>query len=413
MTDRTTFDDARDRRLLKLLDVASIPTAMLARFVRPLSVERLMKEARSHEGLDDFGGPDITVPLRHLVDPMRHDDRLTHVGELIERESMRRLLRSRLRVVDHLKRHPEIERTEVTRPIFIIGLPRTGTTLLQHVLASHPEVRAVEGWESFNPLPGKDASRRRDYRNYLAMVKLIAPAALTVHPMEPEGPEEGLEMIDRTLYSQTLAFFGYREYGEWLRSRSDEELIEAYGIYAAQLKLLVAQRPGRLLVKSPALLGMQGVLSHFFPDACFISTHRDLRAVIPSSLSMAGVQGVATRRVDPLSLGSRLMSSLDALTASALRGVDDMDLARHRDVRFHELMDDPVGVCRDLVSWLGLELSDDLDDRIAEVLRAMPRHKYGRHVYRLEQFGVEEADFADLADVYADQFGLERESSQG
>ncbi|MEQ8717247.1 MAG: sulfotransferase [Acidimicrobiales bacterium] len=412
MTERTTFDEARDRKLLKLLDVASIPTAMLARCVRPISVERLMKEARSHEGLDDFGEPDITVPLRHLVDPMRRDDRLKNVGELIQRESMRRLLRSRLRIVDHLKRHPEVERTEVDRPVFIIGLPRTGTTLLQHVLASHPEVRAVEGWESFDPLPRGDASRRRDYRNYLTMVKLIAPAALTVHPMEPEGPEEGLEMIDRTLYSQTLAFFGYREYSQWLYSRSDAELIEAYGLYAAQLKLLVGQRPGRLLVKSPALLGMQGVLSLYFPDARFISTHRDLRAVIPSSLSMAAVQGVATRRVDPLSLGSSLISNLGNLTASVLRGVDDMDLARHRDVRFHELMEDPVGVCRDLVSWLGLELSDDLDDRIAKVLREMPRHKYGRHVYRLEQFGLAEADIADLADGYAEQFGLERESSQ-
>lgn len=411
MSERTTFDDARDRNLLKLLDLAALPTALLVRRFRPLTVENLLKSARSFTGLSDFGDPDVTEPLRRLVDPMRGDRELTNVGEIIERDSLRRLLRSRLKIVDHLKRHPEVRQTRVDRPIFIIGLPRTGTTLLQHVLAAHPDVRAVEGWESLDPLPGNEAARKRSYRHYLLAVKTVLPAALTVHPMEPEGPEEGLEMIERTLYSRTLAFFGYPGYGDWLDSRSIGELTDAYEIYAAQLQLLVDQHQGRLLVKSPALLGLQNVLSHYFPDAYFISTHRDLRAVIPSSLSLAAVAKSASRHVDPLGLGQRLLSDLGSLTTSILRGVDGLDTSRCRDVRFHELMDDPVDICRDLASWLGLEVSDDFGERVTAVQRDMPRHKYGRHVYSLEQFGLAEADFADLADSYAEQFGLRRESA--
>jgi hypothetical protein len=409
MNEPTTFDRAQSRTALRLLDLAAKPTSALLRRIRPLRATTFMDTARRLTGLEDFGTPDIDEPLALLADELSTSDAVTDVGELIERDMLRRLLITRLKIVDHLARHPGITDLVLDRPIFIAGLPRTGTTLLQHVLASHPEIRAIEGWEAADPLPTRsESARRRAYSRRLKAMKGVVPAAFTVHPMEPEGPEEGLDMIDRTFYAQRLAFFGPLAYGEWLNSRTTEQLVEAYRIYVDQLRMLSAQRPGRILEKSPSLLGLEHVLAHHLPDAHFVVTHRDLDDVIPSALSLSAVGRSASQRFDPAALGPDVAKGLCALVEGMLDPPAAVDQSRVVHVIYDELVADPLTVFKGLLDHLELTDPGDLSERIESVRNSLPRHKYGRHVYDLAQFGVSRDDYADLADAYAERFGLRR-----
>lgn len=366
-----------------------------------------MATARLASRLADFGEPDITEPVQLLADAIADTEHVSDIGALLEREALHTLLVNRLRIVDHLAGHPEVAATVPDRPIFIVGLPRTGTTLLQHVLASHPDVRAIEGWEAADPVPTRGEARRRAmYRLRLAWVKALVPSALTVHPMGPEGPEEGLDLIDRTLYSRRFAFFGHPRYAAWLGSRTVDEVTVAYRFYVDQLRLLLWQRPGRLLEKSPALLGLEGVLAHHMPDAMFVVTHRDLEQVIPSALSLSAVVRTATQRVDPLELGPRLAQDLRVLVEGMLEPDPGVDPDRVVHVRFSELTRDPHGVVGRLLERLELAEPSDLAERVDAVSAELPRDKNGTHVYDLEQFGVDWADFGDLARDYSERFGI-------
>lgn len=409
MTERTTFDSAQSRRALRVLDFVAKPTSAVLRRLRPIDAATFMDTARRLTGLDDFGSPDISEPLALLADDLATSAHVTDVGELIERDTLRRLLISRLKIVDYLAQHPETAAVALDRPIFIVGLPRTGTTLLQHVLASHPEIRAIEGWEAADPLPTRSTrSRRRSYSSRLAGMRGVLPAAFTVHPMEPDGPEEGLDMIDRTFHSRRLAFFGPLAYGEWLDSQTPDRLVEAYQIYVDQLRLLCAQRPGRILEKSPALLGFEHVLTRHLPDALFVVTHRDLDDVVPSALSLSAIGRSASQRFDPADLGPGIAAGLCALVEGMLDPPEGVDASRVVHVAFDDLVADPLSVFRGLLDHLELADPGDLPQRIESVQNSLPRDKYGRHVYDLAQFGVSPEDYADLADAYAERFGLRK-----
>src|SRR2546428_7731364 len=94
----------------------------------------LLARASRRAGLDDFGDGAFRDALRRLLDALEHEAALTLLGRLIARADCVRLLENRLRIVDTCRRHPEIERQELRRPIFLVGLPRTGTTILPQLL---------------------------------------------------------------------------------------------------------------------------------------------------------------------------------------------------------------------------------------------------------------------------------------
>lgn len=401
----TTFDRTRSHRILKFAEVASMPTAFVARHLAPFDADSAFGLARRLTGLYDFGEPDITQPVDLITEGVRESPHVTAFGELLERDILNRLLMSRLHIVEYLKTNPAVNEIVPERPIFIIGLPRTGTTLLHHLLASHPDVREIHGWESMNPLPGRsNAARRRKYAMKLGFIKTIAPEAFAVHPMQLDGPEEGLDLIDRTFYSRKLAFFGQEPYSRWLAERDEDELELAYGFYVDQLRILLDQRPGRLLEKSPALLGYERILTRHMPDASIVVTHRDLSETIPSILSLNAVTRAVTHRFEPGELGPKLAEHVKGMVRGVLDAPGDSD--RVIDVRYPDLVRDPYAVFRGLLERLGLSEPPDLVERVDAVQADLPRHKYGRHVYNLEQFGLTWSDFAELAHEYAERFDL-------
>ncbi|HJQ74315.1 MAG TPA: sulfotransferase, partial [Gaiellaceae bacterium] len=118
-----------------------------------LDPDGLCARASRRTGLDDFGDDAFREPLRRLLHSMEHEAALTLLGRLIARTDVVRLLENRLRMTDVRRRHPEIDAQEIRRPLFIVGLPRTGTTILHELMAQDPENRVPMTWEVMHPWP--------------------------------------------------------------------------------------------------------------------------------------------------------------------------------------------------------------------------------------------------------------------
>src|SRR5262249_37044172 len=157
--------------------------------VVPLDPESLAARAMRRTGLEDLGEPTFREPLRRLVDALEREARLTVLGRIVARADLVRLLENRLHMTDVRWRHPEIDAGEIRRPIFIVGLPRTGTTILHELMAQDPANRAPMTWEVMHPWPPPErATYETDPRiarveRHFAGVERLIPGFQSMHQM--------------------------------------------------------------------------------------------------------------------------------------------------------------------------------------------------------------------------------------
>jgi hypothetical protein len=368
--------------------------------------DQLVAQAVEKTGLSDFGPGAVLEPLEELLRPLRDDPTLTTIGLVAWPQMLRQLLVSRLRIVDVCKRQPGIRDQELTRPVIITGMPRTGTTLLYNLLATMPSARPLMGWESMDPLPGhRLAARKARYRAWVAFVNATIPQLKTIHPLQPKGPDEGLELMDRTLHSFNFMLYAY-SYTDWLLERTNREMQDAWQIWLWQLQMLQAQRPGNYWVlKAPTYMGLFPTVDALLPNARYVMTHRDLHSAIPSAMSLVTVVGASMRQA-----GAQvpLPRFIDRMADMANQTRKQIEQRPNVQVLYPELMADPAGTVRTILTELGEEVPDDLDRRVARHLAEHPQHKHGRHDYRLDRFGLENDDLEPYAADYARDLGLDR-----
>lgn len=367
------------------------------------TAESLTGRVVGRTGLDDFGPGLVVEPLQQLLDTVMADPTFSTVGLRAWPTMLSRLLASRLRVVDHVRRHPELTELEVTRPIIITGMPRTGTTLLYNLMATMPGARPLLGWESLSPLPGPVRRRRAAYAAWVRFVDLNVPELKAIHALNPSGPDEGLELMDRTLYSFNFMLYTF-PYAEWLVDRPPAEVTEAWRLWRWQLQMLQAQGPsGYWVLKAPTFMGSFPTVDALIPNARYVMTHRDLSSALPSAVSLLTVVGAAMRRpgaqVD-------LPRFIDQMVAIANRTRKQLEDRPNVQVLYPDLMADPAGTVRSILEEFGEPVPDDLDDRVAAHLAAHPQHKHGRHDYRLERFGLVPDDLEPYVSDYARDLGL-------
>ena len=374
-----------------------------------LDERHLLATARRKAGLEDFGDPAFREPLRVLLDAIEEEARLTPTGRLMARANLVRVLANRLRIEEALRRHPEIGEVRLDPPIFIVGLQRTGTTLLHRLLSTDPRLRFLASWEAINPAPLSARGLHRlllrgglDPRVPAALLAQralaqLAPDFFAIHPVEALAPEEDCLLLDYTLWSTVFeATQRVPSFSRWLEAQPDHRA--AYRYYESILKLLWWQRPGRWLLKTPHHMEQLDVLLAVFPGARVVQTHRDpVRALASFCSMMAHGYGVFSDEVDPHEVGQHW-------SRKAHRMVDRALASRERspqsflDVAYAELVADPLAQVRRIYDWVGLQLTAEVEGGMRAFLGRNPQHKHGRHRYRLEDFGLdretEERQFA-------------------
>jgi hypothetical protein len=379
-----------------------------------LEATLLMAEARRRVGLTDFGAPAIAEPLRRLVMSYDTEAGLTLLGRIAARRDTLRLLENRLKMEADRRLHPDIEAEEVRRPLFVTGLPRTGTTLLHGLLAQDPAHRTPYTWECMFPSPPPErAHRENDPRiawadRQLRWFHRLNPDFRKIHPIGARLPEECLINTSHSFLSfQFQTSHHVPSYQAWLEQ---QDLRECYGAHRRFLQHLQwRDRGARWVLKAPAhLFGLKALFATY-PDACVVLTHRDPLEVVASVASLhTTLRSTFSDTVDPLAVGTEAARRWADGIARALRERDAgcAPPERFLDVMYQDLVRDPIGVVRRLYRRFDLPLTEAVEARMRNFLAANPKDKHGRHRYTLAQFGLDRDQERERYAAYRERFGF-------
>jgi len=387
--------------------------------VRPVSLdERALVDAATRQtGLDDFGPHDIQPPLRRLLWSLEHEAQLTWVGRLIARRDICILLANRLRLVRDRARCPEIAKSRITSPIFIAGLPRSGSTLLHHLLAQDPDSRVVRAWEALAPspppAPETDTTdpRIEIARRQLRAFDRIAPEFKAIHPLGAELPLECLAVLAHSFVSFRFStMYRVPSYQEWLAQQNQRP---AYELHRAVLQHLQLRYVGaRWVLKAPTHLWSLDALFATYPDAIVVQTHRDPSTALASVASLTAVlRGVASQAVNPLAIGHEVTHLWsDALErALQFRRTGGVAAERFVDVQYGDLLRDPLGVIRGIYARVGSTLSDAAERRMRAHITRHPKDLHGPHRFSMATFGLEADAITHRFKGYREYFNVPEE----
>ena len=374
----------------------------------PLDAESMCREAMRRTGLSDFGDESFREPLEVLVDSMRREAHLHAVGRHLMRRQIVGRLGARLQMQAYWTRRPQVLESPVARPLFILGLPRTGTTLLFYLLAQDPAHRWLSNWEAHSPVAREaepDQRRLRAVRTN-RVLNWLAPELQRKHAFAADNPAECIHLQLVTFESENFPFtLDLPTYRTWLYRRNR---VPGYCHYRNQLQVLQAQRWGeRWLLKTPFHIFSLDALLTVFPDACIVHAHRDPLEALPSTCSLqATFRDLYADKVDCAALGHDVLEhfayGIDrCLEVRAAAGPD-----RFHDVHYRSLLHDPMAVADDIYRRFGFELSDEARTRMLTFLANNPQHKNGAHRYSLADFGLDAEAVVTRFKAYTDRFGI-------
>ncbi len=373
----------------------------------------LIATGRKMSGLEVFRDQDFRVPLRRLLASIESEARLSPVGRIMLAQILSRHLAGRLRIEALCDRQPEIEEIEVRAPVFIVGLQRTGTTILQRLLSVHPNLRALKAWEGVNPAPlgawpipeGTREARIPLARFAERAVRYMAPDFFAIHPIIAEGNDEDSLAFDPSFYTTTAeALMNIPSYTKWLQ---ETDYAPAYREYRRVVQLLLWQRPGRWLGKTPLHLEHLGELLDIFPDAKILHTHRDPEETVPSLCSMlAHGRGFFSDQVDPHEVGRQWIAKAEHMVKCGPAARERAGEVAFLDIRYEDTVQDPMKEVHRICDFAGLELTSDTEATMQAFLNSHPQHEYGRHDYSLADFGLDSADVERAFGDYRRRFGL-------
>ena len=375
------------------------------------TVEDLHASASRRTGLTDFGADDYTDGLAVLLDSYAAEAGLTPAGAKANRAFLRGILTARLLSAAAWRAHPEYAQVAIDRPVFVTGLPRSGTTALQRLLTADPGSQGLEMWLAQAPQPRPPRRTWADNPVFQHIQAGFArhhdehPEFMGVHYMAADQVEECWQLLQQSMRSisfETLAHVP--GYSAWLRG---QDWTAAYRRHRSNLQMIgLHDGERRWVLKNPSHLFALGALIAAYPDALVIQTHRSPRTAIASACSLAAHASAGWSTTFTGSVIGRSQLDLWARGLS-LFGAERarQDPARFHDVHYDDLVADPVGTVEAIYGHFGLPLTGAAADAIRSLAAAARAGGDSAHQYALGQFGLtgEEVDerfaaYADAAD---------------
>jgi hypothetical protein len=371
--------------------------------------EALIETARAQTGLDDLGDIPYAEPLDVIVDSLNREARLDEAREQAAATTLVGLLAKRMRLVDDRKRHPSIADEKIVAPVFILGLPRTGSTHLHALMAQVDGIRTPRYWEMQLPSPPPEAATfDTDPRiaQIQAVLDHIPEEMLQRHPMAPNRPEQCNMLNDWSLIHQALlAYYEIPSYRDWLFNADYRPAFEAH---RRTLQHLQWHAPGQWVLKYPKHLIALEVLLETYPDARIIWTHRDPGVVIPSVCSFTGYIRSANPSYDPLRYGPEWTLFEELVLRRGLSVRDRMTDAdtRIHDLHYGDLMADSVGAVGRAFDQFDIPFSDESARSVQGWIDAHPQTEHGVHRYTAEEFGLDRDHLRERFSFYTERFDV-------
>src|SRR5215467_4180090 len=390
-----------------LLEKTRIPSSRM-------SATDLIEAANRRCGLNEFGEGEFFDALSRLLDSCQDEGQLNLIGTIALKTDVLETLCVRLQMERDRQLYPDITRQEIGEPLFILGLPRSGTSVLHRLLGAEPEHRSPLMWEVRSPSPPtRDDEKRRIQRATQScnFFNWLVPTFRHAHTVGAEVPQECVSLMTPTFLSDQFdAMYYVPSYRSWFFR---QDLRPAYQYHRRFLQHLQFRRAARRwILKAPTHMSALPALLSVYPDALFVQTHR------PPVDSMASVSSLVTvlrsafsDAVDPFIVSREAIDYWSETMKNFLCERDRLESNRICDVPYDEIRRDPIRAVQKIYGYFGWSLSHEAERRMRALIDSQAKRQSANHRYELSQFGSSAEEVLSLFATYCQRFGLAQPSS--
>jgi hypothetical protein len=376
-----------------------------------LDTQRLIRHAAKKTGLQDFGDESFREGLEVLVRALNDEAQLSQIGQVVAYYNLLDHLCVRLSLIAYRTQRPEVLEQQVQQPLFILGLPRTGTTILYELIAQDPDFRSAASWEVSKPVPPaaqetfSSDSRIKHTDRLMSLMEKLAPGFRAIHAIEAKLPQECVYLLASHFISEQYCYmYNIPQYRAWAL---DQDMTAAYQWHADFLRhLQVDYSSERWVLKTPAHLAYLKDLFKQYPDAAVIWTHRrPVDAVASFSSLTSTLHGGFSDSVDPLVTGPGEYEHYSKVVDRGMAQRNALDPGRFFDVSYSAICSDPVSVVESIYAHFGWDFGSEAQAKMHAYIKQRPRGLYGEHHYSREAYGLEESREESLYASYLSQYG--------
>ena len=381
-----------------------------------MDAKQLIAVARQQTGPVNLGDDAILEGLNQLVDALNSEAKLSERGQRSMEGIIVSTLANRLRVENYLAQHPELLARPIDRPMFVFGLPRTGTTLAINLLNEDPARRCFLRWEAFNSVPPPKAGElSTDPRCLAEQAKLdmslkYMPHISAIHHEDADSPTECQFAMAPSFCAQYFeAVAEIPSYGKWFLQA---DYLPAFRYHKRLLQLLQSEAPGRWTLKNPWHPLFLNELTTVYPDAQLVMTHRDPVDVVGSACSLIKhVRPMFSDRVDPENIAKTMLNTFDKMIERTLAYLQRHGPDSIYHLHYDALMRDPIGEIRKLYAHFDEPFTLAAEAAMTAFLASNPQGKHGRHAYSLEEFGLTKEQVREHFRHYCERFGIPQQEA--
>jgi hypothetical protein len=378
-----------------------------------LDSSAILAEAQRTVGIND-SDPGVRANLDRLVDSINREFPISAAGERRIGNNLLRDTVIRLESQKWVREYPEIASERIVAPVFLMGLPRSGTTYFQYLFDRDHRFRLIRTWQSSapNPPPGFDPASVKERKAKWAQARRPTFEGFdALHLYDADGSDECHAFLEQSFGAAGLHnLYRVPTYFDYILDGLD--LAETYRIHRRQLQLLQWRlEPKPWALKYPNHVVAMNEILEVYPDARFVMTHRDPVQTLASISKMsANLRGVCTSApVDPHQVGGDMLHFIQ-------RHIDrimafDAGPQGHRVVHvdYYALVEDPVREMRTIHQGIGIDTPTDVVDAVGQWHAANPKNARGQNVYTLAQYGLDDGAVAEQFDSYMRRFNIPRE----
>jgi hypothetical protein len=381
-----------------------------------LKQDELIAEAATRTGgLTDLGAGPFLEPMALLLDSLENESYLNPMGRMIARERVLSHVVNHLLFVNDRKLYPAIQQEKIVKPVFIIGMPRTGTTILHDILGQDPANRVPMTWETMFPSPPPERAtaltdpRIAQAEAYFPDVDTMIPGFKAMHAMGAMLSQECVSLFADTMCSPIFHNqFRVPSYEDWVDLKAD--FANVYDFHQHQLQHFQWRCPGdRWVLKTGShMWGLEHLLAKY-PDARLVFTHRDPVKSLTSYASLTAlVRTMGSDQVDGHEIARDWAPRINRAVNHAMdvRDNNRFPEAKIYEMYFHDFVSDQFGQVEKIYDTFDIPMSDTGADAMRAFIKANPPGVHGVHSYTAEQYGIDPAQVRRLFARYIERFDL-------
>lgn len=377
-----------------------------------INAVKILDSARNAAGSTDVGTDSFIENMKVLIDSCKREAEMNLIGRITLHRTCVQAIRDRLIIQSHLKKEPGILKTEINKPIFVLGMARTGTTLLQNLIACDPNIRPLYYWEQaqIGIPPAPEIVHNNPILNRaqkdVARLRWLAPDFMAAHEVNPRGVEECNELMNREFIS--ILHFMFRNvptYMEWVLSINMSNM---YNYHKLQLQYLGYNFPGkRWMLKAQAHLAFLADLFNIYPDAIILHLHRDPVHSVPSMCSLASIsRSLLSDKTDLTVIPKQWSDLMQNIINRSIEQRSNFNEDQFFDIPYNHLVNNPLETVEWIYKRIGMECSGEFKIGMNSWLeKSKTRRNKNPHHNTMDQFGFDEKSIQKKFSNYYDRYG--------